>query len=177
MALLSTFCSKHLFFGQRANLPLFGQRPRAPGAASSPGMLSRCARRRRKLPRPPPRLPQWIPDGIWGSAGLLWNPALAARPVCAAATPDGVIVVADHRGTSFFFAEPDAARALRPQVAQTELLGRLLQCPYVWGERTTVFSELFRCKGAASRLTSAPPGQCRTSSPPGKPGLGRPPPE
>jgi hypothetical protein len=104
-------------------------------------------RRKRVLPSVPDGLPRWLPDGIWGSAGLVWNPEIAWRPVCASVTPEGTIVVTDRAGLSLFFSDAKAARALRPQVAQTELLGRLLHCPYIWGERQSVFLELFRHMG------------------------------
>ena len=104
----------------------------------------RRRRKRRTLPSPPEPRP-WVPDGIWGSAGLIWRSA--GLPICAARTAGGTFVVVDRTGTSLFFETARAAKALAPQVARSPELARCLGCPYVWGERTTVFAELFAHKG------------------------------
>ena len=50
-------------------------------------------------------------------------------------------------GVTLYFCTASAARSLRPEVADTEALARILGCPYVWGERESIFSCMYKLMG------------------------------
>ena len=95
--------------------------------------------RRRKLPSPP-LSQQWLPDGLWGSKGLVWDcGAGLRRPVCAWQAEGGniALALADGRVSLIGNEEAESLKE-RIDVCSTAELAAALRCRLYWGERETI---------------------------------------